>query len=294
MNKHEIKQFVEQNPNLVSMRESERYPGLFVLKYKNRVFYDNLWNDYLEECRGTAVDADFNVVARPFTKIYNYGVEAKAPVLQSGTMVDAYRKVNGFMCAITPYKGKLLVSTTGSLDSPFVDMAREMLAANEKRISQHIFKCTPQTWMFECVHPNDPHIVYEKPGLYLIGTRNLDWSAMEMTPPEVLQYHAECMGLEPVEHLRVSIDDLQALAKQVCHEGFVFYTDTGVSAKIKSPHYLSLKAMARRADILSLDKRRVDEEYYPLLEQLQGMGEQFNAMPEQERLRFIKAAIFRA
>jgi hypothetical protein len=45
------------------------------------VFYDNLWNDYLEECRGTIVDENFNVVSRPFTKIYNYGVEDRSPKL---------------------------------------------------------------------------------------------------------------------------------------------------------------------------------------------------------------------
>ena len=112
MNKDELKEFVLANPKLVNMRSAGE--GIYVLKYSKRVFYDNLWNDYLEECRGTIVDADFNVVSRPFTKIYNYGVEDKAPVLSDDTPVTAYRKVNGFMVAMTWYKDDILISTTGS------------------------------------------------------------------------------------------------------------------------------------------------------------------------------------
>lgn len=52
--KEELRKFVEENPKLVSMRTAGE--GLYVLKYKKNVFYDNLWNDYLEECRGTIVD----------------------------------------------------------------------------------------------------------------------------------------------------------------------------------------------------------------------------------------------
>ena len=104
----QLKQFVENNPNLVSMRETS-HAGLYVLKYKKRVFYDSLWNEYLEECRGTIVDKDFNVVSRPFTKVYNFGVESKAPKISLDTNVTAYRKVNGFMVAMTHYRGVVTV-----------------------------------------------------------------------------------------------------------------------------------------------------------------------------------------
>ena len=121
MNKEQLKQFVLDNPKLVSMKPAGE--DIFVLKYKRRVFYDNLWNDFLEECRGTIVDVEFNVVSRPFTKIYNYGIEKEAPVLTADTKVTAHRKVNGFMVALTWHNNDVLVSTTGSTDSPYVAMA---------------------------------------------------------------------------------------------------------------------------------------------------------------------------
>ena len=61
MFKDELKQYVLDNPRLVSMKPAG--DGIFVLKYKKRVFYDDLWNEFLEHCRGSIVDADFNLVS---------------------------------------------------------------------------------------------------------------------------------------------------------------------------------------------------------------------------------------
>ena len=99
MNK-ELQSFVMNNPKLVTMKPCGGYPGLFILKYTRKVFYDSLWTDQLENCRGTIVNSNFDVVSRPFQKIYNYGIEDRAPVLSDDTRVVAFRKVNGFLTAI--------------------------------------------------------------------------------------------------------------------------------------------------------------------------------------------------
>ena len=49
MDKVALKEFVESNERLVSKKSCG--DGIYVLKYKRRVFYDSLWNDFLEECR---------------------------------------------------------------------------------------------------------------------------------------------------------------------------------------------------------------------------------------------------
>lgn len=290
MDKNALKQFVENNPKLVTMRPAG--DGIFVLKYKKTVFFDNLWNDYLEECRGTIVDADFNVISRPFTKIYNYGVEAKAPVLADSTMVTAYRKINGFMVAVTWYNGDILVSTTGSTDSDYVKMARELIDTEAYRkvckLNEGI------TFMFECVHENDPHIVPELPGMYLLGYRNNTWDSVVNIDPDVLGKLAEQFGTLPVQHTKISIGLLQKAVKLVKHEGFVFYTDDGVSAKIKSPYYLTSKWVARnpRTDKLTNMqndiKKNLDEEYYPLVDAIRANIVEYTAMDEQARLAWVR------
>lgn len=289
MNKDAIKEYVEANSNLVSMRESIAYPGLFVLKYKKRVFFDGLWNEFLEECRGTIVDRDFNVVSRPFTKIYNYGVEAKAPKLYDNTIVDAYRKINGFMVAVTLYNHELLVSTTGSTDSDFVGYAKEMI---DIELYQQVCEEYPGiTFMFECVHEKDPHIIPELPGMYLIGYRENTWDSVIDIDPTMLSKLAKEFNTLPVGHTRLSLGTLLKTVKLVKHEGFVFYVD-GVSSKIKSPYYLVNKFVARnpRTDkLLRKDvKQSMDEEYYPLIDAIQADIESYTALDEQARLAWTR------
>ena len=293
MNKIELRNWVEKNPKLVKMRESVNYPGLFVLKYTKRVFYDGLWNRFLEECRGTVIDKDFNIVSRPFTKVYNYGVEKQAPKLADNVVVDAWRKVNGFMVSVTWHDGDILVSTTGSLDSDFCTMARELIDVEKYRA---VCAAWPNmTFMFECVHKNDPHIIPEQEGMYLIGYRQKDWNSKITMEPKALDVFARQFGTLPVEYFRVTVGEVMAMTKEVKHEGFVFYTEDGVSSKIKSPYYLTSKWVARnpRTDKLMSDqiKQQIDEEYYPLVDKIRANIEDYTAMDEQARLAWVREAL---
>lgn len=283
MNQSELRDFVENNPKLVTMRESTRYPGLFVLKYARRVFYDALWNDYLELCRGTVVDREFNVISLPFTKIYNFRVEEKSPVIADDVVVSAHRKVNGFMVAATWHNGEMVVSTTGSLDSPFVDMARSLMT---ERYAQICESYSQYTFLFECVHSEDPHIVPETVGMYLLGCRKKTWESVVQT--ELNDWFTGLFKSHPVESFQVTVGELMDMAKTAKHEGFVFYTSDGRAAKIKTKYYLTQKLLARKRDITSLNMEIVDEEYYPLITAARAEGERFTNLDEQARLAWCR------
>ena len=299
MNREDLKNFVEQNPKLVTMRESVRYPGLFVLKYHRRVFFDGLWNDYLEECRGTVVDQDFNVIVRQCTKIYNPGVEARSPKFEPNEVVTAYDKVNGFMCAVTVYKGELLVSTTGSLDSDFAKMAEEMILATAD-IDRIRGLCDQGefTLMFEVCHPSDPHIIPEQAGLYYLGFRRNSWNSDMQhmayeTTAEALISDARWMKVQPVPSYSVTtVAELEESMKTSQREGVVFYHQDGRAAKIKTPYYLVKKFVARnpRTDKLLTQKAYeiVDEEYYPLIDHIRANIDEFTALTEQDRLEWVR------
>jgi hypothetical protein len=291
MNKEELRKFVESNPKLVSMKPAG--DGIYVLKYSKKVFYDDLWNEYLEECRGTIVDADFNVVSRPFTKVYNYGIEKLAPVLDPNTVVNAYRKVNGFMVAVTWYNDDLLVSTTGSTDSDYVKMARELIDA--ERYRKVCSKWYNTTFMFECVHRNDPHIIPETEGMYLLGYRPKSWEASPTNPdPKLLRMLAVEFDTLPVEHHATTVGSLVEEVKGVSHEGFVFYTESGASSKIKSPYYLTSKWVARNprtdklVDMKNDIKKNLDEEYYGLVDNIRANIVEYTTMSEQARLAWVR------
>ena len=289
MFKDKLKEYVETS-NLVNMKECGE--GIYVLKYKKKVFYDNLWNEYIAECRGSIVDKDFNLVTYPFTKIYNYGIEKEAPVLSADTRVTAFRKVNGFMIAMTVHNGELLISTTGSTANDYVNMARELI--DEAKYLDLCTRWEGYTFMFECVHKNDPHIVPEKEGMYILGYRENKFDTPVEHDPFMLIEMGREIGCFVPESVTTNMAQLQVLAKECKHEGYVFYTDEGVSAKIKSPYYLTSKWVARnprtdklvnmQADI----KHQLDEEYYPLVDAIRANIAEYTAMDEQARLSWVR------
>jgi len=273
--------FIKTSPH-VRIRESVRYPGLFVVKYAKSVFYKNLWNKELEQCRGLVLDSDYNIVSYPFTKIYNYGIENRAPKFGENEVLEVYRKVNGFMAAITWHNDALLVSTTGSLDSPFVDFVYNCFDWNVEQYLKIAALCKDMpeyTFMYECVHPDDPHIVPEETGLYLLGYREKEINSPILTD----LCNIEFMG---------TISQVQEAARTCKHEGFVFYAQDGRAAKIKSPYYLVQKFVARnpRTDKLMRPdiKQSLDEEYYPLIDAIQADIEAFTSLTEQERLEWVR------
>ena len=148
--------------------------------------------------------------------------------------------------------------------------------------------------MFECVHPNDPHIIPEKAGMYLLGYRSKDWTNKVLLTSKMLRMLEIEFGTIPVEHFRMSMAELLTAVKGVRHEGFVFYTQDGVSAKIKSPYYLTSKWVARnpRTDkLVDLNrdiKQNLDEEYYPLVDAIRANIVAYTAMDEQARLAWVR------
>jgi hypothetical protein len=291
MFQEKIKQYVLDNPKLVSMKPAG--DNIFVLKYRKTVFYNNLWNEFLEHCRGTIVDSEFNLVSYPFQKIYNFGIEQAAPVLSDETKVTAFRKVNGFMVAVTVHNGELLVSTTGSASSDFVAMAKELMLTHMCWADWCMMLSTADmlgmTFMFEACHKNDPHIIPEKEGLHILGYRKNSWGSKVGYNLEVLDNLAEQFNCHRAQGFATTVGELVNLTKTAQHEGYVAYTDDGQAFKIKSPYYLIQKALARKKDILSLNKEVVDEEYFPLIDHLLTISDQFNSLDEQSRLNYIRS-----
>lgn len=280
-----LKKFVENNPKLVVRRESTRYPGLFVLKYHRKVFYNAWWGPEVQELRGMVVDADYNIIVHPFTKVFNRGEEGTDIDLDE--IVTVVRKINGFMGVVTPTEeyGKLY-STTGSLDSDFADLVR-------KHVDETLPLPSDYTFLFEICDETDPHIVPEKLGAWLIGMR--DRKTGEMVPENLLDTWAETYGFMRPYWAVMPFRDVVEESRTCQHEGFMVYgKDTAL--KLKSPYYLVNKLMARltekRFENNWLDTQQmreiIDEEYYPLLAYIREHRDEFRALDEQERLEFMR------
>lgn len=249
------------------------YPekGLKLFKYKNKVFYDNLWHldDRLLECRGIVTDLDDNVVIHPFTKLMNYKIEYKEPI-DLDTIVVAIQKMNGFMASAIEYKDELLVATTGTLDSEFAKLAKTKIKAINPELGWYY------SYIFEiCDAELDPHIIKEIDGVYLIGIRDLKYN--RMLSEEDLDEMAELLGFKRPVWTSLKLRDLEIALKDCKHEGYVVrdYETNEHLFKMKSPHYLSKKFLMRLStekilkmyeDKKNIKKMLADEEFYDIVD----------------------------
>lgn len=282
--------------NLVRVKQ---YPEqeLCVIKYQGKVFYDNLWGQdkLLNEARGIVFDTKSGeVVIWPFTKVFNH--HENGTTLDPETMVIAPRKVNGFMASVSSHKGEMLIATTGTLDSDYVGYAREYLEHPTIRSLVNNLTTDVNTLLFEICHPSDPHIVDEEFGAYLIGGRNHE-SGLMFTEQHLDAIAKDTTMLRP-EWNRMKFGDLVKMSRTVDHEGFMVRLLDGTTVmKIKSPHYLTKKALMRLGDkkIDSIFKdpvefrQRLDEEFYDCFAEILKQGEEFwKSKTEAERKTWLE------
>jgi hypothetical protein len=277
----------------VQFKESVRYPDLLVAKYKKKVFFDNLWDDVLVEARGHVYHKDGSRVINSFTKVFNRG-ENNTDIPRDDSVV-AVQKMNGFLGCATyvPQYGEVIVSTTGSLDSDFVGMAKETIGQYALDwIKQYAISTGfTDTYMFEIVHINDPHIINEVPGAYLIGRRHVNDDHPYFSDGDFewdLDFIAGKMGVLRPMWKMAQFSAIVEEVKSCTHEGFCVYSEKSkVSLKMKSPFYLVQKLLARKKDILTLDKKKVDEEYYDLIDYCRSyVG--FSSLDDQQRLKVMR------
>lgn len=266
--------------------------GLEIHKFNRKVFYGNLWkeNPKLVDARGTVYDRDGKLVQYPFTKIFNYK--------ENGTTIDpehkvyAVDKINGFMAAVTWCNDEPLVSTTGSLDSDFVRYAKELLPLD--RMARDLSFYDNWSFTFEIVHPDDPHIIEEKIGVYLLGARKKELGSPQMDPHLLDEFAEDWKVMRPTSTY-TTFRKLLEKVKTYNREGYVVYDlESDTVLKLKTPYYLVSKFIARTKKIEQVFERtykqRFEEEFYPLCEWIQAnyTKDEFAAIPEQTRLDIIR------
>ena len=273
--------------------------GLRVLKYHKKVFWNNLWylDTRLLDCRGTVVDADDNIVIYPFTKVFNFG-ENKT-LVHRDRPVQGVRKVNGFMAACSMFRGELLVSTTGTLDSDYAKLAKKIIF-EQCDFSNLERMCCNHSAIFEIAHTSDPHIVKEKEGVFLIGYRENNMGSQLFSEYHVDLFAKTINAFRPEYKGYTQFQDLKDELKSVEHEGFMVRDKISgeVLCKLKSPHYLSKKWFMRMSnkkveqifDGSDQLKKQLDEEYYPLLDHIvkSFVKEHWLAYNDQQRRTLIE------
>lgn len=220
---------------------SKQNGNLITFKYHRRVMYDYLWKKHPEllECRGHTYDTTTGelVLAAP-TKTFNYLEDGHWSDVPLDTKVTAYKKYNGFMGTVSIHNGEYVLGTTGTANGThdFGNMFRELFEKH-KQVEPNVFNRSKVTWLYEVIHENDPHIVYEKPGLVYLG-RRVNNSGLFI--PEISDRDEDDLYYEDV-----TLGQMLEIIQHVKHEGFMVYDAQGNCCKLKSPYYVGKKKLMR-------------------------------------------------
>jgi RNA ligase len=250
-----LKQHCEHNAVWVS--ESERFPGLVLLKYKDECQYDNLWTTFSRFSRGLVVDVKNQVIlSHGFDKFFNLGQmpETNYAILKDQKEFEISEKLDGscLISFLNPNDNQFYLTTTGSFDSEHgkegtflfkkltVGMSRNQVQAD--KILEYASK---GTLIFELIDSRFRIVIdYKKKnyaeGLYLIGYRT--WEGKLLTYAEVASLAME-LGLPCVKTYQFeSLDHLIETSKNlgILDEGFVLRWEPELLIKIKGPKYLEL------------------------------------------------------
>jgi hypothetical protein len=269
--------------------------GLKVLKYSVKAFRKGEWTELLMNSRGTVLDSEDNIVLLPFTKAFNFGekgLNGKKTLINRDIPVISIEKINGFMASVSKLEdGSFLYATTGTLDSDFVKMGKESIESQCQNLDDLPFGLT---FVFEICHKNDPHIVEEKEGVYLIGIRSNHVGSPLFSETSLDEIAKDIGAFRPTWKEYKNFSTAKKKADDSTREGAMIRSLHGGEhlCKIKSKHYLTKKFLMRgKADkIFSAD---VDEDYKDVVESIKKefTEEEWNEINEQDRRTVFELAL---
>lgn len=256
--------------------------GASLYKYTPKVHFNNLWekSPFLLKARGFVMrDSDGVILSHPFDKTFNYGEKGFIHTSPSES-VTVVEKLNGFLACVSNHPDdmeKLLLNTTGTFDSDFVQYIRDLISKDQEEKFVEFFKRNgPRTLMFEAIHKDDnEHIIkYDEQGLWLIGARGHRYDD-KVDSEERLDEIASEIGVNRPKYESMNFGDLVNNMKTCNIEGYMVRAKNGGDylMKIKSSYYLVTKFLGRgdnKADLIFGNKqnilRKVDEEFLPLID----------------------------
>jgi RNA ligase len=206
---------------------SQRHPDadLWIYNYTEKTQYQNNWTPETLVCRGLILDQAGDVVARPFSKFFNYGTPQVASVPAEPFLV--MEKIDGSLGILYYLDGSPWIATRGNFTSEQAIEATAMIREHE---IERVDGVTP---LFEIVYPGNRIVVDygDRRDLILLAAicneTGLDEPLPRYSGPVVQRYG------------QVDIDSLAA-REEPNREGFVVVFESGLRIKIKFAEYLRL------------------------------------------------------
>lgn len=143
INKELLEKYVEDG--FISKRKHPKY-DLWIYNYTAKTAYERFWNDLTLQCRGLILDKDYNVIARPFKKFFNYEENKHTATAD----FNIYEKLDGSLGIVFFYSGEWIIATRGSFESEQAIKGAELLKKYNLDLLNMI--APRHTWLFEIIY----------------------------------------------------------------------------------------------------------------------------------------------
>jgi RNA ligase len=204
--------------------------ALFIYNYTPKAQYDRLWNEVTLQSRGLILDADFNIIARPFEKFFNLD-ELAVEEIPAGPF-EVYDKIDGSLGILYWLDDIPYIATRGSFVSQQAKHATAVLHSRYPLVFDKINRNA--TYLFEIIYPANRIVVDngETDDLILLAVIDNE-TGKDLPLPDI--------GFQAVKKIE-EISALKALQtiEEENKEGFVVKFENGLRAKIKFKEYLRL------------------------------------------------------
>lgn len=211
--------------------------NLWLYNYSKSAQIDHMWNEATLQCRGIIVDADGNIVARPFEKFYNYEELELNGLTVPDLPFDVFEKMDGSLGIMYWIGDEPFLATRGSFKSEQCEHGTKVLHTKYKDVWNRFDR--NKTYLFEIIYPEDKHCICYGPDvddIFLIAVINTE----DGTETDSIDNYRDCLavtkhydGIKDWSNIREQFDGEN-------REGFVIRFSNGFRMKMKYEQYFKI------------------------------------------------------
>lgn len=251
--KDRLEELVEKK--LINRRKHPEH-DLWIYAYSKTCQLGQKWEHWTETCRGLILDAEGNVIARPFAKFFNWDEGLNRKLLHKKAIVG-FEKMDGSL-GIVYYPpdatgpNDVCVATKGSFDSEQAIWATNFIRRMPQYLLDELWEVDKTyTVLFEIIYPGNQIVVNYglREDLVMLGMVQKDNGAFIPSYPGVLDGFSRPRFLTNISPADV-FDHLKADNE----EGYVLLYEGNLLVKVKFDEYVLLHRM-----VTKYSKRQVVE-----------------------------------
>lgn len=273
---------------------------LYIYNYTAKAQYDRVWNECTLNCRGLILDGEKNVIARPFSKFFNYGEyckDSKLGELPPYKTFNVYDKLDGSLGILyTTPDGEVALVTRGSFESDQALMGNKILKEKFPKLQINPDLC----YLVEIIYPENRIVInygITEDLILLAITENTTGKDVKRS---LVESFANTWKFNIVKKFDAT-KNLEELNKMMSwanttKEGYVIQFDTGLRVKMKFEEYVRLHKIITGVntkgiwemmrDGQSLDEliEKVPDEFYKWIMETSGNFEkEYNKLEKKAR-----------